>query len=126
MAQKPRPPTFEVLVAARIEQGQIAIADLYKLIGQLGEAVEQLEAQVAELLARPPPAHHAHEGFNPDDLPTEVPDDAPAPSAGPPRRRLLAGRWPLRDGNVYPRDTALPEQPPYEEGLALRSPPAMS
>jgi hypothetical protein len=110
MAQKPRAPTFEVLIAARVEQAQIAIAELYKSIGEIANVVDQLDGQVAELLARPAP-----------------PSERLRFEADPPRRRLLAGRWPLRDGNVYPRDdTPLPDQPPYEEGLALRSPPAMT
>jgi hypothetical protein len=101
MSQKPRPPrpSFEVLIAARLEQGQIQIAELYRIIGEISIELEQLAEEVRQLgqITVPPPRPN------------------PAP-------RLLCGRWPLRDGTGYAPST--PQPPTEYEAWVRRSPPA--
>jgi hypothetical protein len=104
MAEKQRPPrpSFEVVFAARLEQAQIQIAELFRNIGEIAFELEQI-AEAVRLL-------------------TEATRPAPQPSAPPPPPRLLAGRWPLRRGDGYQRT---PPQPPTEyEAWVRRSPPA--
>jgi hypothetical protein len=104
MTEKPRPPrpSFEVLFAARLEQAQIQIAELFRNIGEIAFELEQL-ADAVRLTEATRPA------------PQPPPDHPPLP-------RLLAGRWPLRRGDGYART---PPQPfvPYEAWVR-RSPPA--